>query len=340
MEKSNDALTIGQLVNKSSVERVVLPEYPVIDRDPSYSMVTANFRPKDYLQSLAIPTIMTSAYYLSTRRHAVTTAVWAAISFPTIYYITYENVNQRLKGFSENKQECEKYNVQYPRISDFKQVEDSDGGQSILLVEASGSSHTAKAIDISSIEEWCIENAIEFMMLDKDQHMKYEQKESDDGDQRIKYGIDRLKEFLETIMWTNMNYKTASRPAELDENGDDVEDNEDNEETKVEVEKTTEKDNTKQQISDSLKLIESMLGMKVSDSGEDGEQTTEGGKDQVDKEFDMMNAFDNTFKEMKTIRDQLKNLNDDDRRDMAAKVAMMFMRNMGVSEEDEGGDLE
>ncbi|EFA84589.1 putative transmembrane protein [Heterostelium album PN500] len=130
--KSSEPLTIGQLASKSSIEKVVLPAYPVIDREPSNSLTLANFRFSDYVKAIAIPSVMTTAYYIGTLseslmfniiyntlynniqigRHKVTTAVWAAISFPAIYFMQYDNVQQRLKGFRENEAECQKNDQQ------------------------------------------------------------------------------------------------------------------------------------------------------------------------------------------------------------------------------------
>ncbi|GAM26614.1 hypothetical protein SAMD00019534_097890 [Acytostelium subglobosum LB1] len=105
--------TMEQIANQSSIEKVVIPPFPVIDRDPSHSLTTSSFRASDYLRAITIPTALTTAYYFATYRHKPTTAVWAAIAFPLSYLSQYDIVQQRLRGYRMNKVECAKHNIEY-----------------------------------------------------------------------------------------------------------------------------------------------------------------------------------------------------------------------------------
>ncbi|EGG15305.1 putative transmembrane protein [Cavenderia fasciculata] len=115
--RQKDTLTVGQLAGQSSIDRVVLPEYPVISKEPTFSQVNKNFRASDYLYMLAVPSVLVSFYYYKTYRHASSTVVAAGLAFPAMYGVSFQKVNLRLRGFLENQPECEKYQMNFNKVA-------------------------------------------------------------------------------------------------------------------------------------------------------------------------------------------------------------------------------
>ncbi|EGG15306.1 hypothetical protein DFA_10140 [Cavenderia fasciculata] len=227
-----------------------------------------------------------------------------------------------------------------------KLVGESDGNESIVLVDVNNGKEIStggSSVDITVIEEWCIENAIELIILEEEKHKKYDQQKGDtDDDQRIKYGVERIKELLETTMWSNMDYKTSNRPTAAASN-DLSDDDEDNQQQQKSSSSLSNGDGSNKQqmdlITESLKRVEIYFDegnkppTKKTTTGSGGVESTE--DEEVAEEFDQVALFEKTFSQLQDIRQQMQTMNDQDRRDMAAKIALMFASKLDGGNDDD-----
>ncbi|EFA84588.1 hypothetical protein PPL_01578 [Heterostelium album PN500] len=242
-----------------------------------------------------------------------------------------------------------------------KIVEQSDGNESIILMEVSNATEDSSSIkvDNNTIEEWCIENAIELLFLNQIKHRAYESQKDNDEDQRIKYGIDRFKEILETTMWDQMEYKTSNRPTgSLNDDDEDEENQDEDEEDQLEKDIKTinnlastvaathiSKDEQEYSkfLNESLKSIEHFFGKGIAvppTTTSTTDAVEEEDMKKLNDEFDQVALFESTLLQLKNVREQMKNLPDDKRRDMAAQVAMMFASKLGGEDGDEDEDFD
>ncbi|KAM9991547.1 hypothetical protein ACTFIZ_004939 [Dictyostelium cf. discoideum] len=188
------------------------------------------------------------------------------------------------------------------------------------------------------IEEWCIENLIEWVILDSNSHKEYDIRKSDltEIDEKVKYGIERLIEILESNMWPKMELKkNYSLKKEIKEDDDD-------EYPSIKNDKF---------LQDSLKKVEGFFKKSATsppsssttqnnskDNKKENKVKTNGlsieeDQDEIDNENDDSQVMENTFKELQSLREHMKNLPDEQRRDVAAKVAMMFASSLNFEDD-------
>ncbi|KYR01869.1 hypothetical protein DLAC_01890 [Tieghemostelium lacteum] len=237
--------------------------------------------------------------------------------------------------------------------------EEEDGDQdkeftekTIILVEDNHKDNDIK--EKEEIEEFCIEYALEYIIADKDHHKLYEsekiqeqQQEQDDdqdeqeqdsyNEQRSKFGHERIIEILETNMWSQMNYKTNQRPKNttdiihdtnslnpfIDQNNISSTNNNNNNSNSLESDV----------LMESFKKVENFFKQ-----GQPILNNQNGDSDELE-----IDQLESTFKELNFLRDQLKKVPDNKRKDMAAQVAMMFAKSLGEDfgdEDDDDFDLE
>ncbi|EGC34972.1 hypothetical protein DICPUDRAFT_152742 [Dictyostelium purpureum] len=202
-----------------------------------------------------------------------------------------------------------------------------------LLIDINESS--SSAIE-DKIEEWCIEHLIEFVILDTASHRDYDIRKSEltETDPTIKYGVERVQEILESNMWPNMDLLK-----------NDEKRNKNQQQQQDDDEFSSIKDN--KYLQESLKKVELLFKKSNNDKKEtsDNSNKKQESKSKVNNnlivdepdndEEDDVEIFENTFKELQSLREHMKNLPDDQRRDMAAKVALMFAKNLSMGEDDE-----
>eukprot|EP01132_Coremiostelium_polycephalum_P005627 gene5627-7002_t len=206
----------------------------------------------------------------------------------------------------------------------------------IILIDTYTSSSSggsdADKLDIESLEEWCLENAVEYLIANNDLHKTHEMnKSSTDDFSYTKFGIDRLQEIFESTMWPNMDYKTMARPQLEPSNNNTTtttttkkEENEDDDDDNIDTSSYPEH---VQESFDKVKLFLekgrlSALNNPVNNNSNSGEVEED---DDVD---DDIQGLEKAFKELNSLREVLKDLPDSDRRDLAAKVALMFAQSM------------
>ncbi|KAL5729730.1 hypothetical protein ACHQM5_002636 [Ranunculus cassubicifolius] len=89
------------------------PEYPVIDENPPFTKIVANFNTLDFLRFTAITGISVAAGYISgikrnSRRPSMVTGgligIWGGFMY------SYQNSAGRLMGIFPNNQEVARYN--------------------------------------------------------------------------------------------------------------------------------------------------------------------------------------------------------------------------------------
>ncbi|KAN0030139.1 hypothetical protein ACTA71_009900 [Dictyostelium dimigraforme] len=103
----------NRLTTSSLIVRPSTPRYPVIIKNPTCNEVISNFRLGDHFFALGLATAFTSGYYYSTYLHKPSTIAWGVFLFPTMYVLSGQRVQQRLRGVSENKKDCAKYGVEF-----------------------------------------------------------------------------------------------------------------------------------------------------------------------------------------------------------------------------------
>ncbi|KAK5576451.1 hypothetical protein RB653_007595 [Dictyostelium firmibasis] len=186
------------------------------------------------------------------------------------------------------------------------------------------------------IEEWCIEHLIEWVIFDSNSHKEYDIRKSDltEIDEKIKYGSERLIEILESNMWPKMELKNNGGSKKSEEKKEIKEDIED-EYPSIKNDKF---------LQDSLKKVEGFFKKSAppiqNNNIENKEKkvktnglSIEEDKDEIDDENDDSTMMENTFKELQSLREHMKNLPDEQRRDMAAKIAMMFASSLNFEDD-------
>lgn len=167
--------------------------------------------------------------------------------------------------------------------------------------------------------DWCMDNGYEVVGLNEkiDENEQFPEK----------VGLARVLEALETNMWNNMVYKTEFRPKTKVLQENDSAEEEENEEMK---DLPPEVLNTFGNI---LSFIKSDSFATPTPNSKAASTSQEAQADDLDDlaGVDIISALG----PLQQLRGQLANLPDDQRRKMAAKVAMAFMDMMGDDEEDE-----
>jgi len=196
-----------------------------------------------------------------------------------------------------------------------------------------------------------LNNGIEYVTMEK------AEEEEEEEMFKEKYGVERIKEALETNMWSTMKYKTALRPdsnkhllgvgeADISEIGQVAESiakqlqmNDKNSHDQDQI--PTAKENSETQLStnetvqvspkpsnttnaQTLKLDVDSLLFK-----EDEEEKINDLDFDADINLDDMESFEKTLRTLTSLREQAKQLPDKERREMAAKVALSLFQQLG-----------
>ncbi|KAM9962388.1 hypothetical protein ACTFIR_005296 [Dictyostelium discoideum] len=246
-----------------------------------------------------------------------------------------------IKSYITNNKKIEKYNDDEDEDDEDDKVDDQeeelDTNEILyILVDINKSKNEME----DQIEQWCIENLIEWVIFDSNSHKEYDIRKSDltEIDEKVKYGIERLIEILESNMWPKMELKkNNSLKKEIKEDDDEY--------PSIKNDKF---------LQDSLKKVEGFFKKSATSSPSTTTSTTtennnkdnkketkvktnglsiEEDKDEVDNENDDSQVMENTFKELQSLREHMKNLPDEQRRDVAAKVAMMFASSLNFEDD-------
>ncbi len=210
------------------------------------------------------------------------------------------------------------------------------------------------------IQAWAVDNNMEFVYLSNEGVKNVEE---DDEDERFKEkeGLERVIEALETNMWENMVHKTGNRPhmglSQLNSRryraNDDSDEELDEELFKgLQVAEPPSLNNnvtapdtnnniTTTAPSTEEKKVDAIQSNKSTTNGSEtetkSEETLEGieanpllngalFKQLNDSAGDSFDTFDKALNELRTLRQQASALPDEQRRDLAARVAMAFLQ--------------
>ncbi|KAN0007327.1 hypothetical protein ACTFIU_000526 [Dictyostelium citrinum] len=243
-----------------------------------------------------------------------------------------------IKSYTTNNKKIETYNDNDDDDDDdYDKEEELDTNEILyILVDINKSKNEME----DQIEEWCIQHLIEWVIFDSNSHKEYDMRKSDlaEIDEKVKYGIERLIEILESNMWPNMELKknnSLKKPQEKNE----IKEDDDDEYPSIKNDKF---------LQDSLKKVEGFF-KKSATSSQNNSNTNNNNKeetkvktnglsieedqDEIDDENDDSVMMENTFKELQSIREHMKNLPDEQRRDMAAKIAMMFASSLNFEDD-------
>ncbi|KAF2073258.1 hypothetical protein CYY_005420 [Polysphondylium violaceum] len=247
------------------------------------------------------------------------------------------DIQQYYEKLSKAKKEKENDNNQDDNDEQEKEIDNDDEDedeQDILYVlidiNLDDNSNNEFSTDIK-VEEWCVEQLVEYVISNTKRHEKYDmiRSELEEIDTSIKYGMNRIKEILETTMWPAMNFKSESKP------------NNQKEAKVVEKEKDIIKDPF---LLESLQKVEKMIKSNVSDNSNNNsnkqqqQQQQQKQEEEEEDHEDDGKDFDNmegTLKELQNLRQHLQKLPDQERREMAARVAMMFASSLGFNDDDD-----
>jgi len=167
-------------------------------------------------------------------------------------------------------------------------------------------SNQEKPLDTSEYETWCVDNTIEFV-----EH--FPGKETNNSNISMyneTEGMERIKEALTANMWPVMELKNNPTKAEP---------------PKTNQESKNEKENTDNNKPDTTVTLEN-----------ENEETTEAEKEERTQREEMLIGgldqqnfdFDKALHDLKLVREKALNSTDDERKRIAAEVAMQFARGM------------
>ncbi|KAN0055867.1 hypothetical protein ACTA71_011754 [Dictyostelium dimigraforme] len=243
-----------------------------------------------------------------------------------------------IKSYIANNKKIEKYNSDEEEEGEEEEKEEEEETNEILyiLVDINKSKNEME----DQIEEWCIQHLIEWVIFDSKSHREYDIRKSDitEIDEKVKYGIERLIEILESNMWPKMdlkknnNLKKSEEKKEIQEDDDEypsIKNDKFLQESLKKVEGFFKKSAAAPAPSIQNNNKENKKETKVKTNGLSIEEDT----DEIDDENDDSAMMENTFKELQSLREHMKNLPDEQRRDMAAKIAMMFASSLNFEDD-------
>eukprot|EP01117_Protostelium_nocturnum_P008527 TRINITY_DN3059_c0_g1_i1.p1 TRINITY_DN3059_c0_g1~~TRINITY_DN3059_c0_g1_i1.p1 ORF type:complete len:343 (-),score=154.74 TRINITY_DN3059_c0_g1_i1:111-1139(-) len=233
-----------------------------------------------------------------------------------------------------------------------------------LCLPLKGESKNSKEEDKLHVKynDWCVDNGIEFVGP-----FGLESNEGEEDEEDLygkgKYGMDRIVEALESNMWPGMVYKSQQRPTSsktAESFGDEIEEftsaitatvnqlnvddklqsSENNKESKSQPKKS---ENSTQKEKETIfnknenkKEIEEEMKRRAHSFFKEVEMMEE----EIDDgdEMKQLQSFEKALQQLNAVRNNAKNLSDKDRREMAARVALSFLSEMGEEESDSDED--
>ncbi|KAM9986625.1 hypothetical protein ACTFIY_011047 [Dictyostelium cf. discoideum] len=243
-----------------------------------------------------------------------------------------------IKSYITNNKKIEKYNDDDDDGDDEDdKVDDQEDTNEILyiLVDINKSKNEME----DQIEQWCIENLIEWVIFDSNSHKEYDIRKSDltEIDEKVKYGIERLIEILESNMWPKMELKkNNSLKKEIKEDDDEypsIKNDKFLQDSLKKVEGFFKKSATSTPSSSTTTTTQNNKDNKKETKVKTNGLSIEEDQDEIDNENDDSQVMENTFKELQSLREHMKNLPDEQRRDVAAKVAMMFASSLNFEDD-------
>jgi len=203
----------------------------------------------------------------------------------------------------------------------------SNNGESITI---SDQVHRQKLIELT---KWCNKKGIEFISTDT---RLQEEPDEDEGPFTERIGIERMMEALSTHMWPNMEYKTDLRPIKelklSEKSGSGID---------HDTEKERLSDLKKEDYTDFDPLSIKTLNLEeLSFKGDDEDEMDSSDlKDPIFSSFGGgygdIDAFEKTISQLGSLRDHTKSLPDQQRRELAASVAMSFLKQLENSPLDD-----
>jgi len=167
----------------------------------------------------------------------------------------------------------------------------------------------------SLFEDFCIENALE--LIDLDQELIH----SEDEVIKETFGIERVIEALSSHSWVGITVKNQPKPGQQKSGKDGLDD----------YISQKELDEMKDKIFGKMAPQEGKRQNEKNVNQED-ENLDDDLEEQID--MDGAAAFDNALQMLSGLREQSKNLPDEERRKMAAKVALSFLAQMGLDDDE------
>lgn len=179
-------------------------------------------------------------------------------------------------------------------------------------------------------EEWCLEHGLEYICMQNPANTS-EELEKESGPFVEKFGGDRVKEILETTMWPKMNLKSDEPKLKLMHPLPDNQKGVLSKET-ISIKETFNKDadnsKTSPNTSNKSNGNQNPNEKKVSNLNfllEDMNKLF-GLEEELDQEAEdsELKNFEKALQEITQLRNQGKNLPDEQRRELAAKIALSF----------------
>lgn len=187
-------------------------------------------------------------------------------------------------------------------------------------------------VDRAYLEGWCQDYAFEFVSVDEDGNQ-----EEDEGMEEEKRGLDRVLEALECNMWRSMVRPPApvaqpatSAAAGVDDSNQQTTKEEDSQIGSNQVEDDEEAYGDDDRLQTLLRALEITEGTsEAAPASPSAERRTS--EDEAD-----MAEFSALIEQVRRVRDQGQVLDDEQRRQQAAEVAMRLWNFLGVDDEDDG----
>lgn len=178
----------------------------------------------------------------------------------------------------------------------------------LLFVENSVKGRYLLENEVEEYNNWCIDKGFEFVSLQKKQIEMKEENETFEKDFSEKVGLLRVMEALEANLWpgmTPLEKKVSNSPETFSETSSEKKDN--------------------PFISDIKKLEQVISNFKIASTDFEDFENEE-------KQF---LSFENALQEFGEMRRKAQELPDDERREFAAQVASMFLKQFEDEEDEE-----
>jgi len=207
-----------------------------------------------------------------------------------------------------------------------------------LCMAAKTSEKPAEGLEslYSKYNSWCIDHGVEFVPSHTFDSAQDSGEEETYGVERI--GVDRIVEALQSNVWPGMVYKSQSRPTESR-----TAENFGSEDHDIMAALTTtlqsvqtapqeapipsQKNETSRDTEAHARAAALLRDLNELNDGENVEENS--------KEMKQLESFEKAMLQLDQMRVRAQGLPDSDRRDLAAKIAMSFLSEMGDSEEDD-----
>lgn len=187
-------------------------------------------------------------------------------------------------------------------------------------------------IDRAHLDDWCQDNAFEFISLDEDGNQ--------DGDEETR-GIDRVLEALQCNMWKSMvrspppSAQTSLPSAGKAESASDIKEITAASDNQAEVD--ADEDNSDARLQTLLRALEitEQTDEPVAPASSTNHRTESRSAAREDDDDVDMAQFSSLIDQVRRVREQGQSLTDEQRRQQAAEVAMRLWNFLDVDDEDD-----